>query len=219
MAASLIRGQARTPTEEFFRESSRTLIEAIFQVVKDRSHSGGITDFLALPRKEIQHALSGTRAFPLIDPGAHEQGSGILATAANAVKPFYHLPQRHQTDRSWSARGWAATRQGWVFLSSSEDARAAIQRLQGVWLDSLLRWLMSAEIGSDQVWIMADELPAMEYQPQIEKLITRGRKRGLAVVMGFQNVSQLRSIYGRDGAITLTGNLPNNKATRCAVLA
>jgi hypothetical protein len=67
MAASLIRGQARTPTEEFFRESSRTLIEAIFQVVKDRSHSGGITDFLALPRKEMQQALSGTRAFPLIE--------------------------------------------------------------------------------------------------------------------------------------------------------
>ena len=54
---------------------------------------------------------------------------------------------------------------------------------------------MSAEIGSGQVWIMADELPAMEYQPQIEQLVTRGRKRGLAVVMGFQNVSQLRSIW------------------------
>ncbi len=125
------------------------------------------------------------------------------------------MPQRHQTDRSGSARSGAATRQGWVFLSSSEDARAAIQRLQGVWLDSLLRWLMSAEIGSDQVWIMADELPAMEYQPQIEKLITRGRKRGLAVVMGFQNVSQLRSIYGRDGAITLTSSPTTKVILRC----
>jgi len=215
MAASLIRGQARTPTEEFFRESSRTLIEAIFQVVKDRSHSGGITDFLAMPRADIQQALAGTRAYPLIDPGAHEQGSGILATAANAVKPFYHLPQLDQASRIWSARSWAETRRGWVFLSSTEDARAAIQRLQGVWLDSLVRWLMSAEIGSDQVWIMADELPAMEYQPQIEKLITRGRKRGLAVVMGFQNVSQLRSIYGRDGAITLTSSPTTKVILRC----
>ena len=127
-----------------------------------------------------QQVLSGTRAFPLIDPGAHEQGSGIPATAANAVKPFYHLPQPHQTDRSWSARSWAATRQGWVFLSSTEDARAAIQRLQGVWLDSLLR-----------------------------------RKRGLAVVMGFRSVSQLRSIYGRDGAITLTSSPTTKVILRC----
>ncbi len=65
---------------------------------------------------------------------------------------------------------------------------------------------MSAQIGSEQVWIVVDELPALGYQPQIEKLVTRGRKRGLAVVIGFQNVAQTRAIYGRDGAITLTSS-------------
>ncbi|HVN90987.1 MAG TPA: type IV secretion system DNA-binding domain-containing protein [Candidatus Binataceae bacterium] len=210
MAASLIRNQARTPTEEFFRESSRTLLEGIFQVVKERRDARVITEFLALSRSAIQKELTGTRAYPLIDPGAHEQGSGILATAANAVKPFYHLPLPEQATRQWSARMWAEQRKGWIFLSSSEDARAAIQKLQGVWLDSLVRWLMSSEIGSDQVWIMADEFPALEYQPQVEKVVTRGRKRGISVVMGFQNVSQLRSIYGRDGAITLTSS-PSTK--------
>ena len=55
MAASLIRtpGQERQP-KNFSGESGRTLIEAIFMVVKDRTHAGGITDFLALPRDEIQ---------------------------------------------------------------------------------------------------------------------------------------------------------------------
>jgi len=215
MAASLIRGQARTPTEEFFRESSRTLLEAIFQVVTERDNSDGITNFLAQSRSDIQKSLTGTRAFPLIDPGAHEQGSGILATAANAVKCFYHLPPKEMTNSTWSAREWVQRRRGWIFLSSTEDARAAIQTLQGVWLDSLVRWLMSADISSDQVWIMADELPALGYQPQIEKLVTRGRKRGLAVVMGFQNVSQLRSIYGRDGAITLTSSPTTKVILRC----
>jgi len=78
-----------------------------------------------------------------------------------------------------------------------------------------VRWLMCAAIGSDQVWIMADELPALGYQPQIENLVTRGRKRGLAVVMGFQNVSQLRSIYGRDGAVTLTSSPTTKVILRC----
>ncbi|HEX4209818.1 MAG TPA: type IV secretion system DNA-binding domain-containing protein, partial [Candidatus Binataceae bacterium] len=215
MAASLIRTQAKNASEEFFRESGRTLLESIFNVVKERRHASTITDFLSLSREDIQQKLKGTRAYPLIDPGAHEQGSGIIATAANAVKPFAHLPERKQTSRAWSAREWASSREGWVFLSSREDARAAIQRLQGVWLDSLVRWLMSAEIGSGQVWIMADELPAMEYQPQIEKLITRGRKRGLSAVLGFQNVSQLRSIYGADGAITLTSSPTTKVILRC----
>jgi len=174
MAASLIRSQARTPTEEFFRESGRTLIESALTVIRDRNDARSLLDFFSHPRLKIHEKLAGTRAHPLIDPGAHEQGSGILATAANAIKSFYHLPAHDQTGRTWSAREWAQTREGWVFLSCTEDARAAIQRLQGVWLDSLVRWLMSAEIGSGQVWIMADELPALGYQPQIEKLVTRG---------------------------------------------
>jgi hypothetical protein len=116
MAGSLIRSQARTPTEEFFRESGRTLIESALTVIRDRNDGRSLLDFFSQPRLKIHEELAGTRAYPLIDPGAHEQGSGILATAANAVKSFYHLPARDQTDRSWSARKWTQTREGWVFF-------------------------------------------------------------------------------------------------------
>src|SRR6266851_5600168 len=78
MAASLIRSQARTPTEEFFRESGRTLLEATFSVIKDRNDSRALIDFFSQPRVKIHQELTGTRAYPLIDPGAPEQGSGIL---------------------------------------------------------------------------------------------------------------------------------------------
>ncbi len=215
MAASLVRGQPRNPTEEFFRDSGRTLIEAIFEKVPDRRHSGGIADFLALPRPEIHEKLAGTRAYPLVDEHAAEQGTGIISVAANATKAFYHLPRREQTNRIWSARQWATSREGWIFLPSTEDARAAIQSLQGVWLDALTRWLMAADIGSQQVWIFADELPAMGYQNQIEQLLTRGRKRGLSVVMGFQNVSQLRAIYGRDRTVTMSSAPTSKVILRC----
>jgi hypothetical protein len=215
MAASLVRRPPRTPTEAFFLNSGRTLIEAILEIVKQRESSRSINEFLGQPRATMHAALKDTRAYQLLDPGAHEQGAGILGVVTDAVKGFYHLPLPSQTERSWSAREWAQSREGWVFLPSTEDTQAAIQSLQGVWLDCLVRWLMSAEIGSGQVWIMADELPALGYQPQIEKLVTRGRKRGLAVVMGFQNVSQLRSIYGRDGAVTLTSSPTTKVILRC----
>ena len=215
MAASLVRGAPRTPTEEFFRDSARTLIEAIFEKVADRRHSGGIADFLALPRPDIHKRLAGTRAYPLVDEHAAEQGTGIISVAANATKAFYHLPRREQAGRIWSARQWAGQRRGWIFLPSTEDARAAIQSLQGVWLDALTRWLMAAEIGSEQVWIFADELPAMGYQNQIEQLLTRGRKRSLSVVIGFQNVSQLRAIYGRDRTVTMSSAPTTKVILRC----
>jgi hypothetical protein len=215
MAASLVRRQPRTPTEAFFLNSGRTLIEAILETVTERDNSRSINEFLAQPRAAMHAALKDTRAYQLLDPGAHEQGAGILGVVTDAVKGFYHLPLPSQTNHRWCAREWAQSREGWVFLPSTEDTQAAIQSLQGVWLDCLVRWLMSAEIGSGRIWIMADELPALGYQPQIEKLVTRGRKRGLAVVMGFQNVSQLRSIYGRDGAVTLTSSPTTKVILRC----
>ena len=77
--------------------------------------------------------------------------------------------------------------------------------MQGVWLDSLVRWLMTTEIGGEKrVWIIDDELPLLGFQAELATLLTRGRKRGLCVVIGFQNISQLRLIYGREGATTLT---------------
>jgi Type IV secretion-system coupling protein DNA-binding domain len=210
IAASLIRGRPRNESEKFFQDSTRTVVESILYVARDDPAPDKLLSLVSQPRDALHAALEGTPAYPLIDPGAHEQGAGILGTAVNKIKTFGHLPHRHEVERTWSAREWAENRQGRIFLPSREDLREAIQLLQGLWLDCLVRWLMTAEIDSDQTWVMADELASLGHQPQIEKLLTRGRKRGLAVVLGLQNVSQLAALYGREGSITLTSS-PSTK--------
>jgi hypothetical protein len=207
---------AENASARFFRESSRTLLEAIFHKVP-KHETGRILEVLSLQREELRQTLAGTPAEPLVDPGAHEQGAGIVATAAGAVRPFQYLPRRDETEASWSARRWAERPRGWLFLTSMEDSRAALVRLQALWLDSLVRWLLGADLehAGRQVWIMIDELAVLGYQPQLEQLVTRGRKRGLCVVMGFQNVSQLRSIYGRDRTTTLTSAPTTKVILRC----
>ena len=112
--------------------------------------------------------------------------------------------------KSRTARGGARSngpqqRRGWLFLTSTEDSRAAALPLQNVWLDCLVRQLLTTDLGAtnEQVWIVIDELGALDYQGQLENLVVRGRKRGLCVVLGFQAVSQLHSIYGRDRTVTL----------------
>lgn len=218
LAASLVRGQPNASGENssqaFFRQSSRALLEAIFRVAKPQ-HPRAISALLALPRDRLKEAIAGTPAEPLVDPKAHDQGAGIVAMAANAVNPFEYLPKPEETVRTWSARGWAELRRGWLFLSSSEDSRQAVQPLQAVWLDMIVRWLMAAPIGNDQVWVVVDELPVLNYQPQLEQLATRGRKRGLCAMMGFQNISQLRAIYGRDRTTTMISAPATKVILRC----
>jgi hypothetical protein len=184
----------------FFRQSARTLIVSLLQRVKSRE-PGDIPKLLALPRAKLKEALRGTPAEVLIDPGAHEQGAGIVATAFNATNPFRYLVG--EAERAWSALEWAQSRAGWLFLTSTEDSREAALPLQSVWLDCIVRRLMAEQERRWQVWIIADELPVLKRQSQLEALVVRGRKRGLCAVLGFQAITQLRAIYGREQTATL----------------
>jgi type IV secretory pathway TraG/TraD family ATPase VirD4 len=68
---------------------------------------------------------------------------------------------------------------------------------------------MSGELGPrgrEQIWIVADELAVLRRQAKLEDLVVRGRKRGLAVVLGFQAITQLRTIYGANEATTLVAS-------------
>ncbi len=184
----------------FFRQSARTLIVSLLQCVKSRE-AGDIPKLLALPRAKLKEALRGAPAEALIDPGAHDQGAGIVATAFNATNPFRYLVG--EADRAWSALEWAQSRAGWLFLTSTEDSRDAALPLQSVWLDCIVRRLMAEQDRREQVWIIADELPVLKRQSQLEALVVRGRKRGLCAVLGFQAITQLRAIYGHEQTATL----------------
>jgi len=137
----------------------------------------------------------------LSDPGAHEQGAEIVATAFNATNPFRYLSG--DAEQAWSALEWAQSRAGWLFLTSTEDSREAALPLQSVWLDCVVRRLMAEQERRGPVWIIADELPVLKRQSQLETLVVRGRKRGLCAVLGFQAITQLRAIYGHEQTATL----------------
>jgi len=184
----------------FFRQSARTLIVGLLESVRSRE-PGDIPKLLALPRAKLKEALRGTPAEALIDPGAHDQGAGIVATAFNATNSLRYLPSG--TEWAWSALEWAQTREGWLFLTSTEDSRDAALPLQSVWLDCIVRRLMAEQERREQVWIVADELPVLKRQSQFEALVVRGRKRGLCAVLGFQAITQLRAIYGHEQTATL----------------
>lgn len=206
LAASIVRGRATDDTAEYFQRNARALVRAMFQVIEDRNDLTQFATFLARDREAIRAALENTSAAAVIDPGAHDSGGGqaIISVANTAIEGFAHLPRRDQTERTWCAREWVQERKGCIFLPSRADSEAAIQAMQGVWLDSLVRWLLAAPIGSAKVLVLCDELPAMGNQPNITSCLARGRKREIACVIGFQSIAQLRLIYGHEGATVIT---------------
>jgi len=211
LAASLIPEPPRgyeSGSDHFFRQSSRTLLESLLQVATPREPQS-IPKLLELDRDKLKQAISGTPAYSLIDPGAHEQGAGIIATVANATRPFLYLPPSDGRP-SWSTLQWAGHPEGWLFVTMRDDSNSAALPLANLWLDLIVGRLLNSASDRRRVWIVVDELPVLGRQAKLETLVTRGRKRGLAAVLGFQSIAQLRRIYGHEQAAVLA-SMPSTK--------
>ena len=92
-----------------------------------------------------------------------------------------------------------------MFLSSRADIHESIRPLLTVWFDTAVRALMSAPKKPDRrIWFIIDEVAALNAMPSIVSGMARGRQFGAAFLLGLQAQSQLREIYGRDGAQSLS---------------
>ena len=156
------------------------------------------------PVSQLLSLIENTPAASHVMADAPDQRSGVISTLQIALMGFRFLPP--EGAQTWSARAWQEQRPGWLFLPCRESERAAISSLHTLWLDALIRRLLDTELARAQrerVWIIIDELATMRRLQHLEDILTRGRKRGVAVVLGFQAVPQLRKLYGRETTATL----------------
>ena len=91
-----------------------------------------------------------------------------------------------------------------------DESNSAALPLANLWLDLIVGRLLNSASHRRRVWIVVDELPVLGRQAKLETLVTRGRKRGLAAVLGFQSIAQLRRIYGHEQAAVLA-SMPSTK--------
>lgn len=63
-------------------------------------------------------------------------------------------------------------------------------------------------------WLLLDEVASLGRVQGLSDALTKGRKYGLCAMVGLQSVSQLRDVYGRDGAQTLLSCLSSQLLLR-----
>jgi hypothetical protein len=142
------------------------------------------------------------RDLPAALEKAAQRQPKILSTLENGIASFRHLAPG--TGQGWSAREWVANPKGWVFLTVRETDKEALLPILSLWLDTLTRRLLTAPIAPIQtINLVIDELAALREQPTLERLLNQGRKRGVSCVIGFQNFSQLKALYGESGVVSL----------------
>jgi type IV secretory pathway TraG/TraD family ATPase VirD4 len=154
---------------------------------------------------EIDRRLKGTEHAHLIDPRAHQQRAGVLASLGLVADSLRLLPKRKESSGAWTATEWAEKRQGWVFLTSLPAEREALRPLQSLWIDWLvLRLLNEPTEAQKRVWFVIDELASLQKLPQLHTAITESRKSHNRVVVGFQGKAQLEYLYGHLAEVMLS---------------
>lgn len=155
--------------------------------------------------EEIDRRLKGTEHAHLIDPRAHQQRAGVLASLGLVADSLRLLPKINEGNGSWTATEWAEKRQGWVFLTSLPAEREALRPLQSLWIDWLvLRLLNEPKEAQRRVWFVIDELASLQKLPQLHTAITEARKSRNPVVLGFQGKAQLEYLYGHLAEVMLS---------------
>ena len=100
-------------------------------------------------------------------------------------------------------------RQPWLFLPSPLRVKhTSIKPLLTCWLDCAVAAILSCgERRERRCWFIVDEVKSLYRLPSLPDLMAEGRSFGACVVLGFQDLAQLRDVYGADEAKTMSAVL------------
>ena len=186
---------------EFFIESPQKIFAFLMAY---RPTPDQLVQWMSNPA-EIDRRLQGTEHAHLIDPHAHQQRAGVLASLGLVADSLRLLPKKSEANGAWTATEWAEKRQGWIFLTSLPAEREALRPLQSLWIDWLvLRLLNEPTAAQKRVWFVIDELASLQKLPQLHTAITEARKSNNPVVLGFQGKAQLEYLYGHLAEVMLS---------------
>ena len=194
--------------DPFWNNAARTLVASILDAMHQRDNHD-LQDFMNILTKlglESLHSyLKGTEAVALIDPASEKTAVSIRTTAATYARSFRYVPPDGEQFR---IRDWVANDKGkdWIYLMAKPDQIASTRSLLSAWLEVFTNALMSLPASqSRRIWLILDELPSLNKIPSLDNFLAQARKYGGCAVLSFQQFSQLRDRYGKDGAETLAG--------------
>ncbi len=139
----------------------------------------------------------------------------ILSTLLTRTAPYEIIAA--SWDRSStriSLRAWLRE-ESILVLGNDEDNRTAIDAMNQLIFKRITELVLAQPEkpqGSNRTtWVMLDEVRQAGRLEGLSALMTKGRSKGAAVVLGLQDINGLRNVYGREVADELIGQC-NTKA-------
>ena len=162
--------------------------------------------------EKASELLQNTYAQSIIDDKSPKTAASVLFVLAshfNSLKLTNSKP-----DSSFSIRDWILNdeQDSMLFITSQENLSQELSPLQTAWMEIVISSILSKQDDDNsKTWVIMDELPAMNKIPSLADALATTRSFGGCIVLGMQNIAQIRDIYGRNGA----QNISSECNTRC----
>ena len=142
----------------------------------------------------------------------------IVSTILTCTAPYETIAA------SWDRSTWRLSLRDWLteesvlVLGNDESNRVAVDTLNRLIFQRLTELVLAlpenSTPGHRQTWFFLDEVREMGRLDGLSRLLTKGRSKGAAVVLGLQDVNGLRDVYGREIAEEILGQCNNKVVLR-----
>jgi type IV conjugative transfer system coupling protein TraD len=152
----------------------------------------------------IHQLLRQTESESLVSEKVQKTALNVKTVMATYLKSLLYL--RDDKD-IFSIRKWILNdhSNSCLFVSSDGRKHPTIRPLISAWINTATKELLSlAPDDNRRVWFILDELATLHALPFLATVKSESRKFGGCFILGHHGASQLRTIYGNDGASTLS---------------
>ncbi len=201
-------------TDPFWIHSARTIFSCAaqrLQALDQKTMKALLQPLFSEQLGSLFKLVENSPAESLVSEKNEKTALSIKATLSTYCKALMYL--KDDSNPLFSIGRWIREEEqdSWLFIASDAQKVEALKPLISVWLDVAAKAVLSLEPSSKRrLWFMMDELPSLHRLPSFMNTLARGRKYGSCFVAAIQDIHQLRSIYGRDEAETLTALFNTN---------
>lgn len=205
-------GASLVPTpqtgDKIWAEAGQTLVAVILEKMKE----DGTTSWAelskivsSLPIATVYRYLEGTRVANYLDPNNEKMGASIRSTASIALRCIDYMIDKGE---GFTFKDWVNGPDdgSWVFLNARADQLDAARPILSTMIEVFVNRVLSLSESRDRrIWLIIDELPALNKLTSLGAFVEQARKFGGCGVLGFQQFSQLTERYGKELASSIVG--------------
>jgi type IV secretory pathway TraG/TraD family ATPase VirD4 len=220
--ASILIPENPNAKEPFFPNAAKLIVESV--ILSFIEHSGDQWTFRDLcnaveTKDKIEKVLSRSlRTSWVIESlfGEEKTTANILATLATSMRPYRIIAALWDKAKGKiSLHRWLREQDGVLVLGNSPTSRTAIDAINQVIFKRLSQIILEEQQDLDlendprRVWVVLDEFVRAGRLNGAVELATEGRSKGVAMVLGFQDINGLYAVYGKEVAEEIIGQCAN----------